>query len=578
MMQSTILFPKGGKDHLYFWLLFGSLSVLVIASLVVYIGIFVRMTNRLEELDEPFVYSKNEIPTKYAIPWESITPVKDQQSRGTCWIFATMAFLEAAYNKEAKEKHGHPIDSYVRFSEQAYGIKMVDTCQVENPSKYCTNGQRWGTPTDGLPEWLYYFNDVNKKWALPENLCPYYGTEDEWDICPDINQKLEKNPIEFTIDNITSVYTIADIKKLMIETQLPVTWSHSVFNKVYKTKCSQLKNQSVIQQCVDKSMPCGDDYCYEIMTSSYDNNGVFDLTGKVYAGGGHSMAIVGWNDDFRVNRNSNHRKINEYSKGGFIIRNSWGHGAHSIGYFLSNHSTVQEDALCPNFNVYQNWIPMDYECFKTSMDAKECTNGFYRIVQLKRYEEGTILQCTKTAMDPAKATAMGFDFCSLPENQNKTWRFALQSERNKQAVYSSQPMVKVRYTNHDEGQGHFYLMAWEEGSNEVIEIVTDPTTPLELEKLFTPVVTHESTHYCGYYFIPYDVFKFSNLRRPKYGDDTPTFSTFGITFDESSFLDAKDKKENANYNYEAIQYEVDNNKFEPLNFKGPYIRSVEEVL
>ena len=58
---------------------------------------------------------------------------------------------------------------------------------------------------------------------------------------------------------------------------------------------------------------------------------------------------------------------------------------------------------------------------------------------------------------------MGFDFCALPENQNKTWRFALQSERNKQAVYSSAPMVKVRYTNNDEGQGHFYLIAWEEG-------------------------------------------------------------------------------------------------------------------
>jgi rhodanese-related sulfurtransferase len=56
--------------------------------------------------------------------------------------------------------------------------------------------------------------------------------------------------------------------------------------------------------------------------------------------------------------------------------------------------------------------------------------------------------------------------------------------------------------------GYWYY----EGTNNVQEIVTDPTTPLELEKLFTPVVTHDNTHYCGYYFIPYDVFKFSNIK------------------------------------------------------------------
>ena len=534
------------------------------------------MTDRLEELDEPFVYAQNELPTKYAIPWTSITPVKDQASRGTCWIFATMAFLEAAYNKEAKEKHGHRNDTYVRFSEQAYGIKMVETCQVDNPSPYCTNGQRWGTPTDGLPEWLYYFNGNNSKWAIPENLCPYHDTEDEWDICPALNETIKKNPITYHIHNITSVYTVSEIKRLLIDIGLPVTWSHGVFNRVYTAKCSQLKNQSVVQDCVDKRMPCGDDYCYEIMTSSYDNNGIFDMTGKSYVGGGHSMAIVGWNDDFRVNRNANHRKINEYSKGGFIIKNSWGPSAHSIGYFLSNHSTVQEDALCPNFNVYQNWIPMDYECFNKSMDAKECTDGFYRIIRLKRYEEGTILKCTNTAKDMAKSTAMGFNFCALEENVNKTWRFALQSERNKQAVYSSQPMVKVRYANSDEGQVHYYLMAWEEGSNEVKEIITDPMTYLELEKLLTPITTVENAKYCGYYFIPYDVFKFGNVRQHNYGDDTAAFSSFNITFDESSFLDAEGKKGNEGYSYEGLRYEVDNNKFDPLDFKGPYIRSVPE--
>lgn len=440
-----------------------------------------------------------------------------------CWAFTTAGFLEAAYNSEAKLKHGHSCDSYVSFSEQVFGIKMVDTCSVEQPSKFCTNGQRQKNASDGLPEWLYYFRDNNQNWAVPSNACPYKSVESEWNVCPDIETRLKTNPVRFHVDSIKTVYSIADVKEMLISTGLPVTWTHGVYNKVYRTKCSRLNNPDANEDCKEKRIPCDGEYCYEIEVSSFDNNGVFDITAKSYIGGVHSMLIVGWNDDFRINRNAQHRKINEFSRGGFIVKNSWGFSGHSAGYWMSNHSTVQEDSLCPNFNAYQNWIPLDYECFSNSKDTEACANGNYRIVQLKRYNSATVLKCSKLAKNPEYATAFGMDYCAREENANKELRFALESEKNVQAIYQSAAMVKLRYTNEEEGQAKFYLVMWEETANgiqNVQEVVTEVTTYQELEKLFEPVVSVANTKYCGYYFIPYDVFKFGNSRFLNYGDDT----------------------------------------------------------
>ncbi|ELP88240.1 hypothetical protein EIN_225730 [Entamoeba invadens IP1] len=582
MMQSHTLFPREGKDFLLFILIFVSLTTLVVSSLCIYVGIFVHLNTRIEDLEQPTYNYIHEQPVKYVIPWSALTPPKNEGEREMCWAFGITGFLEAAYNSEAKQYHGHSPSSYVSFSEQIFGIEITELCNTSNPSKFCTNGQRTHSTSNGLPEWLYYFRDNNQNWAIPSNACPYNTNENEWNLCKtetsdqtaNIPTLLKTNPIKFIVNNITTAYSIQDIKTLLVNTKLPVTWTHGVFNKVYRTKCSRLDNQGVNNDdCVSKRFPCGDnEYCYEIEVSSFDNNGVFDITGKSYVSSVRSMLIVGYNDDFRINRNAQHRKINEFSRGGFVVKNSWGNQGHSAGYFMSNHSTVQEDSLCPNFGTYQNWIPIDFECFKTSMDASACANGFYRIVRLVRYNSGTVLKCSELAKKQEYAAAFGFDYCAKEENQGKELRFALQSEKNVQVIYTSAPMVKLRYTNEEEGQAKFYLIMWEDGKDGAEEIITNPTTPQELEKLFDPVVSVENSAYCGYYYVPYDVFKFGNTRFLNYGDDTIAFSSFNITFDKTSFLDEK----NSGYDYSALEKEVQLNKFVPLDFKGPYIMDVPQ--
>ncbi|KAL7715695.1 Papain family cysteine protease domain containing protein [Entamoeba marina] len=566
MMQSNILFPHQGKDFLLFLLLFVALTILTISSLGMYTGIFVHMNSRIETLKEPTHNFIKDMPGKFLVPWEALTPAKDQGHRMTCWAFAVTGFLEASYNYVAKKLHGHSHTSYVSFSEQVFGIKMVERCTFNSSNKYCTNGQRLHNASDGIPEWLYYFKDVNHKWAVPNNLCEYKSYESEWDVCPHINTTLKENPVRFTVENITTAYTIRGIKELLVNTNLPVTWTHGTFTKVYKTACSRLSNPNLNTDCVTKKYPCGNDYCYEIKVSAFDKNGVFDMTEKSYVSGTHSMLIVGWNDHMRINRDSPYLGLNEFSKGGFIVKNSWGFSGHSAGYWASNHSTIQEDSLCPNFGVYQNWIPVNYECLKTNFNLSACANNLYRTVHDQLYSDATVLKCSDLAKKEEYANALGLTQCALPQNKGKELRFALQSEVISQQIYTSAPQVKIRYQNEDSGQAQFYLVMWEEGSNDIIEVITDVTTYIALERLLEPVVTVENSKYCGYYFVPFDTFLFGNNRYLNYGDDTIAFSSFNIKWDKTSFLDEK----NGGYNYEALEKEVKHNQYIPLNFKGPY--------
>jgi len=75
--------------------------------------------------------------------------------------------------------------------------------------------------------------------------------------------------------------------------------------------------------------------------------------------GGHSVALVGWNDHYRTEHGL---------QGGWIIRNSWedgfglSHGApirgsRSLDWFAQRHSDVDESTVCPNSRDPRQWYP-----------------------------------------------------------------------------------------------------------------------------------------------------------------------------------------------------------------------------
>lgn len=73
-----------------------------------------------------------QMPYKYAI--RTITPVSLQLGRGTCWIFAAIAVLEASYRRQGIERGWLRPDEYVKMSEQAFGVAVLDLCRRVNSS------------------------------------------------------------------------------------------------------------------------------------------------------------------------------------------------------------------------------------------------------------------------------------------------------------------------------------------------------------------------------------------------------------------------------------------------------------
>lgn len=66
------------------------------------------------------------LPSKFAVDY--VTPRQDQASRGTCWDFATIGFLEQSYRDNGVKNGWLEPEEYVAFSEQAYGAEILKLC------------------------------------------------------------------------------------------------------------------------------------------------------------------------------------------------------------------------------------------------------------------------------------------------------------------------------------------------------------------------------------------------------------------------------------------------------------------
>ena len=75
---------------------------------------------------------------KFAVDFS--TPVELQEYRGTCWIFAAVAVLEWSYRSQGVARGWLSADQYVRLSEQAFGVAVLDACRALNDGTSCVVG------------------------------------------------------------------------------------------------------------------------------------------------------------------------------------------------------------------------------------------------------------------------------------------------------------------------------------------------------------------------------------------------------------------------------------------------------
>ena len=77
-------------------------------------------------------------PWKFAVAGP--TPVELQLSRGTCWIFAALDVLEWTYRQQGLKNGWLEPNEYVRMSEQAFGIAVLDACLTLPTNSSCAIG------------------------------------------------------------------------------------------------------------------------------------------------------------------------------------------------------------------------------------------------------------------------------------------------------------------------------------------------------------------------------------------------------------------------------------------------------
>ena len=472
------------------------------------------------------------LPRAYVVPSDVRTPVKNQAHRGTCYIFSTMGIVEASYRRYGIAHGLLGADEYVKFSEQAYGLGLIEYCAAHKQDPRCLGGAPLNETADGQPEWLYYMQPDMMRYVLPDAVCPYQPEDAGQYTCPGLEAAVAKSPISFRVKGIETAYSVDGIKRLLYRHAFPLSFSHVLLEHTYTAPCDDPRTAAYgSEQCAQCHHPCttsGDGCCAELAFAGYTGEGVFSTFGAPVVLGGHAMMVVGWNDEMAVETGVPGQS-DERAVGGFIIKNSWDTTVgHSAEYWAQRHSLLDETAICPNEGSYQTWLPANTTCMLESADPVAC--GPFKKHVVDHWVQGaTVLKCNEATHKSGRQGMYGWTAC----DQTKRYVIAGNAEQG----FATPDYVAPRGSH---GLRRFRLVEYDPTDPTYTPVVveTNATSWFAFERLLQPVTVFGNTNHCGYYFMPYDTFLKSNIANPAYGTDTPAFSFIDIDWDPQSFAKA----------------------------------------
>lgn len=359
-------------------------AVLAVFSLAilfysVYSASFVRTIAR-EFLRHPEQnFSLINLPVKYIVDSDYLFPVHDQGHRGTCWAWSAIYILESQYRAQGIREGLLKRNEYVPFSTEAFVTAMSALCQVKPNISCCRHSPRAKNESSGgwaedLIDYTAFF-PVFRRSILPESVCRYHNNETHQFFCPDLAPFIERNPIRYDIESYTFRSGISNIKELLVTSRRPLVFSLPMPYQRYWFDCENplVKND---ESCQRKLFTCGNRSC------NFHDYGVFKFSdtglvhypdGETVPGGGHAVALVGYNDEFVVRRSGDVLGLDKV-KGGFILRNSWGPRGHSYQYLMEQLSDDQENLICPNAGDATRWAAVSQECITRTKNITQC-NG-----------------------------------------------------------------------------------------------------------------------------------------------------------------------------------------------------------
>ncbi|EOD12703.1 hypothetical protein EMIHUDRAFT_452176, partial [Emiliania huxleyi CCMP1516] len=308
-------------------------------------------------------------PTAHKFAVDFSTPVELQEYRGTCWIFAAVAVLEWSYRSQGVARGWLGADQYVRLSEQAFGVAVLDACRALNDGTSCVVGDETA--------------------ALPWSVCPYTAKPGSDGECPGLAEARATNPLTFSLASIDWLYERRAVTQRCVgpdsvpvpqqlsfvnrravtqrlrETQRLMTLSTPLLTVRYLLPCTAAsahvlkcnpKDKEECRVCPAEPAFGGAACCVVSERDSSTMGGEFF---RLPSGshlepvleGAHAMALVGYSDVFRSQQGF---------VGGYIVKNSWwdglppgpgwkqARGSHSVAFFMQQVSPADEAAVCPN--------------------------------------------------------------------------------------------------------------------------------------------------------------------------------------------------------------------------------------
>ncbi|OHT00728.1 hypothetical protein TRFO_32509 [Tritrichomonas foetus] len=362
-------------------IVFAGSMIITIHLLYQYFEYFALAGSEIFTEDFPFDGRQN-VPKYFSVDTNFLLPTSNQYDRGTCWAFTAISLLESQYKYQGIMNDFLLDDEYVAFSVEAMMSVMTNLCLNNPNTSACLSSLRSKNTTNGgYPEELVTFSisfPEFRKSILPKSTCEYSMNEMNNINYSILRESIKKNPLEFSIKSVSSKQGVFNIKRFLFEKHRPLSFTLPLPEQIYYFPCS---NSQILHQyneiCSNNLIKCPktDEYCVPIhfgLDKTAFSDLIFSSNKNTFAGTGHAVVLVGYNDNFVV-RKKLFNDSQKMLKGGFIAKNSWGDKGHSLEYLMGEISDDQERLICPNKDSVMNWNPANLSCINKTRDPSLCS-------------------------------------------------------------------------------------------------------------------------------------------------------------------------------------------------------------